>query len=293
MRTPHAPHLFAQVTAGRAVRSSAGSGIRIVETLHGANTHLAEHAHDDVTIDVLIDGEMVEHIGRRTMARPPYSLLIKPAATAHANTYGGVTTRSVVLQCALTSPILAEWRGPMLSEPKLVDGERARAFVNILSALLKACDAPEALFVSETAALALESLARSGGQARRVTARTSDKALKAARDALLDAEGHTDLASLAARCGLGPSAFTHAFRRRFGCTPSALVRRWRLECAVPLLLDRTLSLSMIAARCGFADHAHFSREFRRLVGRSPRDVRSSPEPVRQLNCIQDARPSFG
>lgn len=280
MRTSHTLHLFAPVTAGRVVRSTAVAGVRIVEALHGAHTRLAEHAHDDVTIDILLDGEMEERIGRRTIVRRPYSLLVKPAATLHANTYGESITRSVVLQAALTSPILSDWQGPILSEPRLVVGEGVRAFVNSMSALLTHRDSTDSLWMSETIILALESLAQAVGQARCVPSRASDGALKAARDALLDSDGHQDLAALAARCGLRPSAFTHAFRRRFGCTPSALVRRWRLECAVPLLVDSTLTLSTIAARCGFADHAHFSREFRRLVGRSPREVRSSPESVR-------------
>lgn len=280
MLTSHAAHLFAPVTAGRTLRSSAGAGIRVVETLHAAHTHLAEHAHDDVTIDVVIDGGMEEHIGRLAIARRPFSLLIKPAATPHENAYGGTATRSVVLQCALTSPILAEWRGPMLAEPKLVAGDGAHQFAESLYVLLRRNELSDSLELYETVALALQSLAHTVGQERRAPTRASDRALKAARDALLDSHGHVDLASLAARCGLGPSAFTHAFRRRFGCAPSALVRRWRLERAVPLLRDHTLTLSMIAARCGFADHAHFSREFRRVVGKSPRDFRSNSDRTR-------------
>jgi AraC-like DNA-binding protein len=33
------------------------------------------------------------------------------------------------------------------------------------------------------------------------------------------------------------------------------------------------SLSEIALNCGFADQSHFSREFRRQFGRTPRDYR--------------------
>jgi AraC-like DNA-binding protein len=98
--------------------------------------------------------------------------------------------------------------------------------------------------------------------------------LKAARDELLDWGTVTrSLTDVAMRCGLTPSTFTHAFRAEFGCTPSALLRRHRVEKAATLLRASRESLSSIAHSAGFADQAHLCREFKRILGTSPGEFR--------------------
>ena len=69
---------------------------------------------------------------------------------------------------------------------------------------------------------------------------------------------------------LSPAHFSRAFRTSFGCSPLEYVTRRRMERAQGLMLSTDIPLSQIALDCGFADQAHFSRLFRRVVGESPR-----------------------
>ena len=79
-----------------------------------------------------------------------------------------------------------------------------------------------------------------------------------------------------AHAGLGIRALQRSFRRFVGVTPKWVLERYRLhEAAEQLKATPALSIARLAASLGYADQAHFARAFRRLVGRSPREVASA------------------
>jgi AraC family transcriptional regulator len=65
------------------------------------------------------------------------------------------------------------------------------------------------------------------------------------------------------------SKFHRSFKASFGCTPGQYVRRMRIARAQNLMIMSSEPLCQIAAECGFADQAHFSRCFRKFVGNPP------------------------
>jgi len=81
--------------------------------------------------------------------------------------------------------------------------------------------------------------------------------------------GPLRLAELADRAALSRAHFARAFRTAMGQAPHRYVLQRRLHQARDLLLRTTLPAAEIAARCGFADSAHFSRVYRRYFGAPP------------------------
>src|SRR3970040_1757818 len=81
---------------------------------------------------------------------------------------------------------------------------------------------------------------------------------------------------------LSVSRFSHLFREETGLSPSAYLRRMRLERARALLERTFLSVKEVMANVGFRDPSHFAREFRRFHGISARQLRRqharSPSP---------------
>jgi AraC family transcriptional regulator len=67
--------------------------------------------------------------------------------------------------------------------------------------------------------------------------------------------------------------FCRVFRVSFGDSPHSYVTRRRIERAQGLILASRLPLGQIAADCGFADQAHFTKLFRRITGESPGEWR--------------------
>jgi len=68
-------------------------------------------------------------------------------------------------------------------------------------------------------------------------------------------------------------AFERQFLASFHLTPQKYLRKLRLRIASRALIYTNGSLSELALDCGFADQSHFTREFRRQFGRTPRDYR--------------------
>jgi AraC-like DNA-binding protein len=79
-----------------------------------------------------------------------------------------------------------------------------------------------------------------------------------------------DLASIS---NMSLRAFERRFRATFHLTPQRFLRKLRLRIASRALIHTEGSLSEIALSSGFADQSHFSREFRRQFGRTPREYR--------------------
>jgi AraC family transcriptional regulator len=77
------------------------------------------------------------------------------------------------------------------------------------------------------------------------------------------------LEELAELTGLSQSYFSHAFKATTGLPPHQWQMRARMTRVKQLLAEGEQSLTEIAAETGFADPAHFTRVFRRLVGVSP------------------------
>jgi AraC-like DNA-binding protein len=68
-------------------------------------------------------------------------------------------------------------------------------------------------------------------------------------------------------------AFERKFRASFHLTPQKYVRRLQMSMASRALVYTNQSLADVALCCGFVDQSHFTREFRRHLGRTPREYR--------------------
>jgi AraC-like DNA-binding protein len=70
--------------------------------------------------------------------------------------------------------------------------------------------------------------------------------------------------------GLGVRALQRAFSRYVGLSPKSVLQRYRLlEASEQLRGPRPPSLAALATSLGYADQAHFARDFKLTVGRSP------------------------
>ncbi len=85
---------------------------------------------------------------------------------------------------------------------------------------------------------------------------------------LNDPEAQVDSNYLAKRSGLGRRQFERQFAEHVGMSPRVFLRIQRVNRARHRLRAGT-SLARAAQWCGFADQAHLTREFRKLLGVTP------------------------
>ncbi len=71
------------------------------------------------------------------------------------------------------------------------------------------------------------------------------------------------------------SNLMRVFRKATGQTPIEYLIRLRIQRAMALLRNSTLSVTEIAFEVGFKDSNYFTRQFRRVLGQSPRSFRQA------------------
>ena len=81
------------------------------------------------------------------------------------------------------------------------------------------------------------------------------------------------LGELAALAGFSRRQLERLFLKHLGCTPSRYYLRVRLNRARRLLKQTSCSIVEIASLCGFVSATHFSRCYRKTMGRAPRQER--------------------
>jgi AraC-like DNA-binding protein len=82
----------------------------------------------------------------------------------------------------------------------------------------------------------------------------------------------TRVAHLESLFGLGARALQRLFAEYVGVSPKWVIQRYRLHEAAERIADGgEIAWAELAHELGYADQAHFIRDFRRLVGRTPAD----------------------
>jgi len=89
-------------------------------------------------------------------------------------------------------------------------------------------------------------------------------------DAIAADRGIVKVEDISARFDLSLRALQRLFSQYVGVNPKWVIQRYRLhEAAERLALDMPPNQSTLALELGYADQAHFVRDFKRMVGASP------------------------
>ena len=85
----------------------------------------------------------------------------------------------------------------------------------------------------------------------------------------------TTVEALRARSGMHLRELQRWFREDVGISPKWMIQRYRLHEALVELERGPGTIAEVAARLGYADQAHFARDFKALVGLTPQHYRVS------------------
>lgn len=88
-------------------------------------------------------------------------------------------------------------------------------------------------------------------------------------DAATNDRSITTVEALRAHAGLHLRELQRWFRDAVGVSPKWLIQRYRLHEALSALEQGRATVAQLAAELGYADQAHFARDFKRLVGQAP------------------------
>lgn len=91
--------------------------------------------------------------------------------------------------------------------------------------------------------------------------------------------------AMAAVMGCSEGYLHRRCRKEIGQTPARCLRRMRIDNATELLQQTSLSIREVGVRCGFPDPLHFSREYRRTMGRPPSEARQMLQAARCRSSV--------
>jgi AraC family transcriptional regulator len=255
---------------GSKTASHTPAGLILTETAYARDASLPRHSHEAPYLCLVVSGAYEESCGSRVEACTRGALLFHPTDSVHADRFGDAGGTCFNIQFG------PEWSDRLDESGVAAAGwKRLRETSSALAGRVRR----EAWSPDTLSALSIESLVLAvlveAGRAGRRPAGAEPAWIRRARERL--AEGLRSppaLSAMAADAGVGAAYFARAFRAHVGCTPGEYVRALRVQRASEMLRG-TLSLAEIALELGYADQAHFTRQFRDAVGIPPGAFRRS------------------
>jgi AraC family transcriptional regulator len=226
----------------------AGNTVTVVR--YAPFQQLKTHAHGEEGLTVVLHGTFLEESLRGTLVAEAGSIATRPYGMVHTNRFGaeGAVILAVIPDRDRFVEPINEWK-PLDIPAAFRAGLRLVARdEDALPELLAAID-PDA--------------------------RTDRRAAVRARRLMDDPEEQLSVAALADHLRVHPVHLARQFRQTYGMS----LREYRtiqlVKRAATLVVGTNIPLSRIAHECGFADHSHMCRAFRRVAGWSPSRLRVS------------------
>lgn len=261
-------------------------GFEGVELHRGSRISLEypRHWHEEIYFCAILEGAAYLDFSGASTLTPRGSLTIVPAGEIHANRKIGCTFRCVFMEPVplqdLVERFLETASPGMNFRTTLVDDTRTtQSFLRMHRSL----EAPDSRLDRDHSILAF---------LQKLVVRHSTASVKLPRDGdetsavhkakkILDVSyaEQVSLHDLARLTALSPYHLNRSFRRKIGIPPHAYQLQVRIARAKAALRCGS-SIAEVALATGFADQSHFTRVFRRLVGRTPGQYSSGlPSPT--------------
>ncbi|MFI6803759.1 AraC family transcriptional regulator [Streptomyces luteogriseus] len=245
-------------------------------TAHFDSHVYAPHAHDEFTIGVTVGGsEVIAYRGGHIHSYPGSIVVLEPG---EMHTGGPAACDGYAYQALYAEPALLtdgtlgglpHFRDAVLHDPELAVALRA-AHTDV-----SAC--PDPLEAESRLPWLLTALSHRHSAARPAsdTVPGAGHIARSVRDRLADELlDPPSLAALATDLGLSRYQLLRAFRTTMGVPPYAWLAQHRVARARGLL-EAGLRPAEVAGLVGFADQAHLTRWFRRVLGVTPAAYRNS------------------
>lgn len=262
------PEFHGQHLEGRSVcRTIArgGGGLRAFEAVYQPHASLAMHEHSAPFFTYVLRGEFLEQTPGTNRECRRGSVIFHPPRDAHENAVGPRGTMS--LNVEITPELWGELaRGADMGTGRVLSGDVEWLAASVWREFHRD-DAAAALGMDEAVALLCSSLQVDQRWNASPSARRLDLSAEYLSQHLTQAPRLAEVAQVA---GVHPMHLARLFRQRFGYSMGEFVRRRRIAWACGELAGSNATISAIALAAGFADHAHFTRTFRRITGCTPR-----------------------
>jgi len=211
---------------------------------------LKTHAHGEEGLTIVLQGTFLEESLRGTLVAPAGSVATRPYGMLHTNRFGseGAVILGVIPDRDRFPEPIREWSQADIPAAFRAGLRLVAQDENALPELLAAISPRQ---------------------------HPDRMAAVRARRLLDDPDQRFSVSALARSMNVHPIHLARQFRQTYGVSLREYRTLQLVKHAATLVLGTNSPLSRIAHECGFADHSHMCRAFRRVAGWSPSRLRAS------------------
>lgn len=261
-KTLPASQFFGTVAFSRGIE-----GFRLAEVRHSCARDVPRHAHSSAFVSVLLKGRYQSRFGSTAVDFEPGRAVWHEGGFDHEDAIaeGGALFFCVEVEGRAVGQL--EGYCPKPQQSRALDARASAALLSLFVANRREDDGLgcESLCAEFLGLMCLPEAANGEDCAPwigQVCQRLCD-----------DPGKRATLAELAALAGVHPSHLTRGFRARFGTSVGEFARAQRLARSWQMLADRRMPIAEVAYALGYADQAHFTREFSAQMGMPPATMR--------------------
>jgi AraC family transcriptional regulator len=255
------------VSHGRSGQPLTVGSYRLTEARYAPDQHLPRHEHAFPSWTLLLAGSFEEIFSRDTLICTAGTVLTKPSTADHANRYGPVGAHCLLIEACGSAFDIVD----VFGQPRILSAGVIPVVAQKIHREFRSGDSLSGIALE---GLLVELAAASARVSRLAPSLNKKRWLNSVRDQLEENfRCPPSLSELAAIHGVHPVYLCQEFRAAFGVNLGEFVRAVRFEFARACLVSGDRSIADVALSAGFSDQAHFSRDFKRRTGTSPRQYR--------------------
>ena len=248
-------------------RTVCREGLHAYEAAYAPGSQLPEHQHASPFFTYVLRGNYVEQEGRLPRECGRGAVIFHQPNETHSNLVGpqGTASLNVEIDAAAWRALTADMLPPRDIVGRALSGNAEWLAVAVWREFHND-DSASALGLDETVATLCGAIRISAARGVFEPHTRLDRCTEYLR---ARPTATPRLAEVAQVAGVHPMHLSKLFRKRFGYSMGEFLRRQRIAWSCEQLARDTGTISSIAVRAGFSDHAHFTRTFRRIAGCSP------------------------
>ncbi|HSS21437.1 MAG TPA: AraC family transcriptional regulator [Pyrinomonadaceae bacterium] len=245
----------------------------LTEYSYAAETNIRQHSHPLAYFSIILQGTYAETHGNRMRHCRPSMLFFHPAGETHADRFGDGPCRIFSFELGTHWLNRAADCSLKLDRPIEFSSGAAVWLASRLYQEMYETDVASSLTVEGLLLeIVAETVRNTTGNGRQKVRRWLESAKEIITANFAES---ISIDEIAEAVGVHPIHLSREFRRHYQQTIGDFVRGLRIQSACHELMMTETPLLEIAVACGFADHAHFTRTFKRITGLTPSQYRAT------------------
>lgn len=255
-----------------------------------------EHKHNSFEIFLLVKGEMeIVRMSKKYHMKPGYVFMCAPNFL-HSYSGNGVYSRYSIIfsqkfmEAYFTHGFYRNLTKCFTSEVIRLNSEEQKRFIDLYDMMLKnrAEGGPYPLYLANIMDMLDKAAER---QENNIIPEHVDKETAAVVNVIMYINSNyrtiRSIDEIAQACFISKSYLCHIFKKEYDMTVMEYLKSVKIRHACEFLATSDKTFTLISTKLGFADISHFTKNFKKIMGCTPREYRDAKKKEREQQGIEN------